>query len=174
MKSLLIIATIVLASCTSTAPTALDTFNSSSLNFPAEFKATHHLTLKIKDHEYELTGYLIFKSPNNYYAAAYTEAGKAIFRFKMIDGIITTLNKPTILSIDAISEGIGVDLAAIFSNKISENKEIYLTNLIPRNDVSHPKVCSYYSKKFHYSLTIELIDFSESIPEDFKSTLKAM
>ncbi len=177
MKStLLILAFLSILSCATSHTSSKNHTKPNSIQFPKEFRASHRIILTIKNYEYELIGYLLFRAPNTYYAAAYTEAGKAIFKFKMINGSFHLINKPKLLSDNAIREGIGFDIQTLFSGSASENKNISsISYQIDETGLSsHPKNINYHNKIFNYQLQIELLEISRHLPENFDRVLKEL
>jgi len=174
MKVVAALIALQLGSCTTTSSKKSTTHDVVSLKFPQKFKAVHQLTLEINDKEYELTGYLLFKHPNSYWAAAYGEAGGSVFKFKMIEGTFASIHNPLPIPTDTLKRSIGNDLITIFGGNISTSKTIAMTKLIrnPNKDQRHPKSFTYRNTEFHYKLTVDLVSLSNELPSDFDKTLK--
>jgi hypothetical protein len=92
--------------------------------YPKEFKLKHRVIITARGKQFDLTGFLIFRQPDSYYAAAYVEAGAPVFEMVHANGKERVLRKPKYMPELYLQSGIMRDLLHLYANKNSIGGEV--------------------------------------------------
>jgi hypothetical protein len=82
--------------------------------YPPEFKMVHRVVVKTHGKEFDFSGYFLMRRPNSLHAAAYAEAGSAIFEFQNGPDGAEVQAKPEFFSEDSIINGVMQDLLHVY------------------------------------------------------------